>query len=206
MLLTAPGYLDRDVSASNMADMIPTASPFDLTFYRQFARGTLENEIQPLRVLSQAPNIYLQTAGLSAANVAALEQAARTTVPALTGGRFQVRTWEVGGEAMNEQTGWIVVELVNDEGRTCGAASIGSSAGHIWLNTVPRCAGGGFSVDPGVAIHEIGHSLGFWHVSTSGSVMFPNVRRPVAVPEIDRYHAAIAYKRVAGNRDLDIDP
>lgn len=210
LTLSIAGHLQRDVeitAAGQTVDLIPTAAPFDLEFYRQFARGTLENASpQTLRVLSAAPSIYLQTTGLSAANVAALEQAARLVIPALTGERFQVQTWETGAAARAEQAGWIVVELVNDDAKTCGLANIGATAGHIWLNTIPRCGDGHQILDPGVFLHELGHALGFWHVSTSGSVMLPNVRRAVMVPALDRYHAAIAYHRTAGNRDLDVDP
>jgi hypothetical protein len=42
--VTAAGYLDRTLtvsSAAPMVDLIPNAAPFDLTFYRQFARGAL---------------------------------------------------------------------------------------------------------------------------------------------------------------------
>jgi predicted Zn-dependent protease len=57
--------------------------------------------------------------------------------------------------------------------------------------------------------HEIGHALGFWHVDIEGSMMFPRVRGSNitdAPTEIERRHATIAYKRLPGNLDIDVDP
>jgi hypothetical protein len=187
-------------------DLIPEAT-FDLGFYRQFARGTLEASAGPLRVLSQAPSIYLQIAGLSDVNVAALAQTARDTLPALTGGRFQVHAWETGAEARPERPGWITVELVNDGAAACGRATVGTPAGHIWLNTAPACHRGGFNTgSPSLFAHELGHALGFWHVDTPASLMQTVVPQGAVPSDVERRHAAIAYARTAGNSDVDVDP
>ncbi len=202
----ASGYLLRETRTATTVDLIPAGGEFDLAFYRQLARGTLDGEAQPLRVLSVAPSIYLQTAGLSAANVAALEQAARAAVPALTGGRFQVTTWETGAEPRAEQAGWIVVETVNNDS-SCARALTGASAGHIWLNVRTACAFNGHAVNPPTIAHEIGHALGFWHVPQSDGIMsVDGAYYTSSASAAERYHAAIAYKRTAGNRDVDIDP
>lgn len=202
-----PGYVTRQTtirSTAQTVDLIPEAG-FDLTFYRQFARGSLDGPVQPLRVLSQAPKFYLQTAGLSAANVAALEEAARAAVPALTGGRFTVSVFETGAEARTPQMGWIVVDVI-DSPEPCGRSEIGTSAGHVWMNIAPRCAVSNFRVHPPSLAHEIGHALGFQHVSSLGSLMKSDGPYSVSEPSaLERHHAAIAYRRQAGNRDVDSD-
>lgn len=196
--MSAPGYITRDTrSGVSTVDLIPEAG-FDLAFYRQLARNGFESpgSLEPLRVLSQAPSIYLQTAGLTAGNVAALEQAARAVVPALTGGRFTVTTWETGRDRRAAQSGWIVVELYTDANAECGRSVIGG--GEIRLNTIPICR-----MVRSFA-HELGHALGFWHVADATMLMHApsGADQPSAH---ERHHAAIAYKRQAGNRDIDSD-
>lgn len=208
--VSAPGYVTRETwvrSAAPTVDLI-AESGFMLDFYRQFARGTLDGSIQPLRVLAQAPSIYLQTAGLSASNVAALEQAARAVVPALTGGKFSVSTFETGEASRAPSTGWIVVDIVNEGPAICGRAEVGTGGGHLWLNMDAHCAYQGNRIDPSVMAHELGHAFGYWHVSTPGALM-SNVSHEwgrVVITEQERHHAAIAYHRSAGNLDVDSDP
>lgn len=209
--VSSAGYVTRETwvrSASPTVDLIAEAG-FDLSFYRQLARNTLEGSMQPLTVRADAPRIYLQTAGLSAANVAALEQAARVTVPALTGGRFDVVAWETGPDVRAPQTGWITAELVDEPtGAACGRGQVGSPTPRIFLNIAARCASRGNRVDPSVLAHEIGHTLGFWHVDMPGALMNSNghVFGSVVITDLERRHAALAYHRQAGNLDVDSDP
>lgn len=201
------GYLTRETwvrSASPTVDLIQDAAPFDLGFYRQLVRNGYESPgaLDSVRVLAQAPSIYLQTAGLSVANVAALEAAARQIVPAMTGGKFTVQAWETGPDVRAPSTGWIVVELANDDGN-CGRSFVGAPAGHIWLNTAAKCARGGNAVTPTLLSHEIGHALGFSHVGRTDALM--NAITAGTPLETERYHAAIAYHRNAGNLDVDVD-
>lgn len=210
LTIAQAGYVTRSTwvsSAEPRIDLFPEAG-FDLTFYRQFARGTLDGAAQPLRVLAQAPSIYLQTAGLSAANVAALEAAARATLPALTGGRFQVTTWETGETLPADRAGWVTVELYEDA-TGCGRASVGASRGHVWMNTAARCAYGGYAVHPAAFGHELGHALGYWHVESPGHLMHRGSTYgagTAVVSNLERHHGALAYTRQAGNQDVDADP
>jgi hypothetical protein len=208
--LSAPGYLTRETTNAATVDLIPDAAPFDLTFYRQFARDALDaGSPGPLRVLSAAPSIYLQRTGLSDANVNALEAAARSVIPALTGGRFQLVAWTTGETLPADRSGVITLELVNDTNQPCGRTLQGASAGHSWLNVAARCSYNGFSIDPPLFAHEMGHALGFAHVSGAAHLMGPRPtfadRPSIAPSDTERYHAAIAYHRSAGNRDVDSD-
>ncbi len=54
--------------------------------------------------------------------------------------------------------------------------------------------------------HEIGHALGFRHIDVPNTLMYHASNRGPGLPtDAERYHAAIAYSRQAGNRDPDID-
>lgn len=201
------GYVTRQTWASSAEpriDLFPEAG-FDLAFYRQFARNGLDGSIQPLRVLAQSPSIYLQTAGLSAANVAVLEAAAREAVSAFSGGRLQVVAWETGAEARAPRAGWITTDVLNDSARPCGQATVGQAFNRIWLNIDARCHRRGFAVYPNGFAHEIGHALGFWHVTPTNAIMNAGAPLEGPITALERHHGALAYTRQAGNIDVDSD-
>jgi hypothetical protein len=159
-----------------------------------------------LRVLTQDVSFYVQVEGASglAAQVAAqLEPVARRVVPDLTGGRLRVVSWETGTAAHDLQPGLIVVERIDEGSDVCGRALIGAPAGHIWLDVNRLC-----NMNATFA-HEIGHALGFSHVTRAGSMMlsdqpFSNLND--APTELECCHGAVAYSRRRGNRDIDVDP
>src|SRR3990167_3307706 len=95
-----PGYVTRQLwlpPAQATVDLIPEAG-FDLSFYRQLARGALDGRMEPLRRWTQAPNIYLQTVGLAQTLVGRLESAARQSVWDLSGRTMGVVSFETGAD------------------------------------------------------------------------------------------------------------
>jgi hypothetical protein len=206
LIVSAPGYVTRDTRPGvTRVDLIPAAG-FDLEFYREFARGSLEGSLQPLRVLRESPSFYMEVEGakgLSAQTAVQLQSVARRMIPELTGGRLRVVRWETGPTPRAPQPGWIMIERQDQQDRICGRALVGASAGQIFLDGNRLCR-----VDA-VFAHELGHAVGFWHVNQEGSLMFPQQRDSNvadAPTERERRHAAIAYARSAGNRDVDVDP
>ena len=116
LTLSAPGHLPRRTTVSTRGqavDLIPDTG-FDLDFFRQFARGSLDNpDLLPLLVWRQDVSIYVQVEGASgfATQVATqLEPVARRIVPDLTGNRLDVVRWETGTAPRDLQPGWIIVE------------------------------------------------------------------------------------------------
>ena len=53
-------------------------------------------------------------------------------------------------------------------------------------------------------IHELGHALGYSHVTTRTSIMNPAIGPEPTV--FDRQGAAIAFRRLPGNQSPDSDP
>lgn len=202
--VSTAGYLTRTArigSTSPVVDLFPTAAPFDQAFYAQLARGALDGYDSALLIRTESPAIYLQDAGLSDAQIAAYADAARNVVPALTGNRLAVVSFEHGATLRPDAPNWIIIEQVNEpDGGSCGHTVVGS--GHVYLNMAARCR-----FDPALEAHEIGHALGFWHDNTAqGALMTPTQYFGVAMPnDIERYHAALAYSRSPGNTDPDND-
>ena len=209
--VSVPGYVTRQAwvsSATPTVDLFPEIG-FDLEFYRQLARDNFDKTRggnETLLVLPQSPSFYMEVEGakgLSTAVAQRLELVARRIVPAMSGGRLHVVRWETGPAPREPQDGWIMVERRDEKG-ACGRAMVGASAGHIWLD-----ANGQNCTYDAVFAHEIGHALGFFHVEQKGSMMYPQQRNSNladAPTELERAHAAFAYARPRGNRDVDADP
>lgn len=172
----------------------PDPAQFDATFNQQLVHDAYDHPGASVRaaLLTSSPSIYVQSAGLSAATVAAMEAEARAVVPMFSGGKLSVASFESGPDVRAVALGWIVAELINDPSDpTCGRANVG---GHIWLNRAhPETCGRPIQHTFG---HEIGHALGFYHVADPACLM--SNLRPIAHSGLpcdkERYHAGLAYQ------------
>ena len=202
---------------------------FDLPFYRELVRNTLDKPagLEPLRRWTVNPSFYMKVtdeagALIDAQTLDSAEQVIRATLPQWTDGTLAVATFERGTSTRGAAAGWINVNWSNavlpigDTNFTCGDAVIGGNPGTINLyyragransQATCRCAGGG-AMGPRVVSHELGHAMGFYHAGAVNDVMFPGTGDYCdATPTTrERYHAAIAYARPVGNVDPDRDP
>jgi hypothetical protein len=208
---------ERSARTSVTLDVIRNASPFSMDFYRQLVRGTYDQPGAPWPVLrwTVAPKFYLKTVDQ---NGRAIEPEVLTVVrdgllravPAYTGGRFAAAALETGTEVRGEADGWINVDILRDpnERSTCGRAFVGRNPNTITLyNDVCSC--GSRKIPGETVMHEVGHALGFFHVSDKNSVMYPFAPGNCPAGDLspnEKYHSAVAYSRPRGNVDPDNDP
>ena len=132
----------------------------------------------------------------------------RDTVPLFTGGRFGPLTIVRGTETREGVAGWVTVRWFPTRGsRICGTADVAVSGGiiDVFPESGCRCPGGP-AIGASLIRHELGHTMGFLHTDSIDDMMFyQEVRCTAEVSARERYHAAIAYARPAGNRDPDSD-
>lgn len=225
-VVSAPGYLTRETSIAwprttadpVTIDLISTAAPFDLTFYRQFARDAFMRpaDLQPLWHWTDAPRLYLKTTDETGL---AIEPELLSTVESTLLDAVRVfsantltATVERGADPRPEQVGWINVEIRRDRHpqNYCGFNSnIGGNPTTISLYA-DRCTCRSVTVPSRLIYHEIGHAVGgFFHVRAPEHLMHASTAGscdPPTISALEQYHAAVAFQRPRRNSDPDKDP
>jgi hypothetical protein len=225
LTVTSAGFVPRETwvtweraARTNVTlDIIRDAAPFSMDFYRQLVRGTYDQPGAPWPVLrwDVAPKFYLKTVDQNGRPIepevlSVVREALHRAVPAYTGGKLNTEVVESGVEVRAEIDGWVNIDIVRDpnEVRTCGTAFIGRNPSTITLfNDVCSC--GSRKIPGATVMHEVGHVLGYFHVSDENSVMYPFIPGncpPGDLSPSESFHAAIAYSRPRGNTDPDNDP
>ena len=143
-----------------------------------------------------SPNFYIRTHDdegnrtFSSNEIRTMRREIPRITQALTGEPYRGQIVE--GEEDRDSDGWITVREVppNDRG-SCGGASVGASAGHVGMVGPGAPRGCGFR---DTFIHEVGHAMGFHHVSNPREVMFSGGEDVSRFSAREIYHARLAYK------------
>lgn len=193
--------------------LIRDAPPFSLDFYRQLVRNAYATPetLQPLRRWSEPPRFYVRAVeegsgrAVETEVLAFVQEWLARAVPMWTG--WPTPVIETGSDGRPDQPGWIRVVFIRTTEPICGRSFVGRDPGLITF-TLDVCDCGSRKVPPDTIIHEVGHALGFWHVQDRQSVMYPidpGGCRPSEISALERHHATIAYRRLAGSTDVDRD-
>jgi hypothetical protein len=223
--LTADGFVPHDVwvnwqkgeRTGITLDMVRLSAPFSMEFYRQFVRGTYDQEGAPYGIsrLDFSPKFYIRTVDQDGRPIEpevldTIRDGIARAVPAFTANTLSAAAIESGTEQRAQADGWINVDVQRDrnERQRCGWAYIGANPGSITLMD-DVCSCGSRKIAGATVMHEVGHALGFFHVSDRTSLMYPYIAGtcpPGDLSAAEKFHSAIAYSRPRGNTDPDIDP
>ena len=230
--LTGPDMLERRTSLTfpgphAALGLIPRS--FDLAAFDQMFRKsgqltrwtTAPQLVVETRVLVfstlEANDFATTEETLSSAEVQTLTADLTAGLAALTGGRFtsfsspRVDASAFGSRVNLERTGQIVVARFKGLTSRTGYAGFGK-----WATQADgRVVGGVAYLDRdfdksssafrrAIRMHELGHTLGYNHVTARPSLMNPSPRTEVTA--FDRLATSIAFQRPVGSRTPDIDP
>ena len=229
--LSGPSIVERRRSVAIPSDaaketLIP--STFDLPAFDEMFRGTgqLQRWTSAPALVVLGSEMQYNTSGsddypatteqLSSEEITLLVQHLTEGLALLTGNRFTAFSSVVverpapGTRVNTLRTGAIVV------GRYRGMKTLGNTIGlGRWSNAgdTPEVTGGAVYLDQSfdrsnegrrlLRIHELGHALGYLHVTTRISIMNPAIGP--APTEFDRDAALIAFERMPGNQSPDTD-
>jgi hypothetical protein len=220
------GFVSHDVwitwqagARSNVQlDIIRNAAPFSMDFYREFVRDmydTSDGSPWPVLRWEMSPSFYVRTVDQNGRPVepevlAVTVDALRRAVPGFTAGHYSAAAIETGTDVRAAADGWINVDFRRESGPgvVCGRSFVGRNPGTITLYE-DVCSCGSIKVPGSVTMHEVGHAMGFFHVSDRNSLMFPfdsGGCRAGNLSPAESFHTAIAYSRPRQNTDPDKDP
>ena len=224
--ISQPGFVSHDVwiawqagaRANVTLDIIRDTAPFSMEFYQQFVRDMYDKSNgSPWanQRWESAPSFYVRTVDQNGRPVepevlAVTLDALRRAVPGYTAGKYSAAAIESGTDVRAGATGWINVDFRRESGPgvVCGRSFVGRNPGTITLYE-DVCSCGSVKVPGSVTMHEVGHAMGFFHVSDKNSLMYPfdsGGCRAGALSAAESFHAAIAYSRPRQNADPDKDP
>ena len=137
-------------------------------------------------------------------------------LPLMTGGTFTGfasigrATTPAGGSIEMDRPGTITVVRYNGLDQLCkgftyflyDTLTLEALGSRLFLQNCSQLAGA--APLSAVVAHELGHALGFAHVSAAPSVMAATVFSDVT--DFDRQVGAIVFQRAAGNQAPDVDP
>ena len=161
-------------------------------------------------VLPSQPNFHIRTTArftfgtyrFTRSHVETIEDAIRDAVPQTTGKRFDGRV-TTSSTSLRDQDGWVDIipigsDFWEDGVGPCGAANVGARNGTIIINVdrLDDC-----DLLP-LAMHEVGHALGFFHVLDLGDyIMSPFLSGiPPVFHDDEQYHARLAWELGRGER------
>lgn len=218
--ISAPGHVTRRVyftwqraaRTGISVDLIRDAVPFSGDFYRKLVRNAWESpgQLRPLARWTTPPRFYIRTvddldgAPVPPEVIASVRHWIGQGVQWWSG--MAPGTIETGTESRSPARGVIRVLFLPRSTEFCGRANVAADPGFIEL-ALEGCGCGREQIAPDLILHEVGHSMGFWHVDDRRSIMFGtfDCQGPALSPA-DSHHAAIAYRRPVGSLDVDNDP